>query len=169
MGAPGPPSRGKDTIQLPPLQMPMMLRTRPLNELEKTTCPVAMHNRGPAQESAVHSLCPRHRGWTSGWTHQCLPFQRSARIEPGPAGLPTRPTAVHAVGDVHATAFNTPSPGEGSTVQLAALPGAAHHSAIANTPAIARALLITATLAGAACTGQGLCRDAVEVNVTAER
>jgi hypothetical protein len=134
----------------------MMLRTRPLNELAKTTSPIAMQNRGPAQETAVHSLCPCQRGWTSGWTDQLRPFQRSARIDPGPAGLPTRPTAVHAVGDVHATAFNTPSFSEGSTVHLAALAGAANHSAIATTmPPIPRAPDMPASLAGESHARQG--------------
>ena len=134
----------------------MMLRTRPLNELAKTTSPIAMQNRGPAQETAVHSLCPSQCGWTSGWTDQLLPFQRSARIDPGPAGLPTRPTAVHAVGDVHATAFSTPSSGEGSTVQLAALAGAANHSAIVTTmPAIPRPPDMPASLANESHTRQG--------------
>ena len=134
----------------------MMLRTRPVNELAKTTSPIAMQNRGPAQETDVHSLCPSQCGWTSGWTDQLLPFQRSARIDPGPAGLPTRPTAVHALGDVHATAFNTPSSGEGSTVQLAALAGAANHSAIATTmPAIPRAPDMPASLAGEPHARQG--------------
>jgi hypothetical protein len=135
----------------------MMLRTRPLNELANTTSPIAMQNRGPAQETAVHSLCPSQRGWCSRWTDQLLPFQRSARIDPGPAGLPPRPTAVHAVGDVHATAFNTPSSGEGSTAQLAALAGAANPSAIATTmPAIPRPPDMPASLANESHAGQGV-------------
>jgi hypothetical protein len=119
--APGPPSAAQFTFQRAPRQIPMIVRNLPLNVLEATTSPVAMQNRGPAQVTAVHSLCPRQRGATSGWIDQLVPFQRSARIEPLWNGaLPISPTAVHALGDVQNTAFNAPPAGDGITLHVAA-------------------------------------------------
>jgi hypothetical protein len=81
--------------------------------------PTAMQNLAEVQEMPLSVLLFAPRGCGVGWIDQLRPFHRSASGRSRPPTI-AAPTAVQALGDVHDTALSAPTPGEGTTVQLAA-------------------------------------------------
>lgn len=85
--------------------------------------PTAMQNVRDVHETPMSSLDVEPRGLGVGWIDQVLPFQRSARGTPLPL-TPRSPTAVQTFVEMHDTALRPPLPGEGTTLQLAAVAAA---------------------------------------------
>ena len=104
--------------QLDPFHIPTTPDTLPVGSEE--LAPTATQNRGEPHDTLLNSLRPPGRGGRDS-TDQAAPFQRSARSCLGPpTECTSNPTAVQADHDAHDTDDNHPSPGEGTTLQVAA-------------------------------------------------
>lgn len=78
-----------------------------------------MQNLAEVQETPLSVLFFAPRGCGVGWIDQLRPFHRSASGRSRPR-TNAAPTAVQVLADVHDTALSAPTPGDGTTFQLAA-------------------------------------------------